>query len=58
MTLIITYWKPAIAVGASGETLIKGTHNKSINETVVWGCSVATGMRRSRRSLKRRIYEG
>ena len=28
-----------LAVGASGETLIKGTHNKSINKTVVWGYS-------------------
>ena len=37
--MIPAKWKPALAVGASGETLIKGTHNKSINKTVVWGYS-------------------
>ena len=37
------------------ETLIKSAHNKSTNKTVVWGYSVAIGMRRGRRSLKRMI---
>ena len=37
--------KPVPTVGVSRETLIKGTHNKSINKTVVWGYSIVTGMR-------------
>ena len=55
--LVTVSWKPALAVDASRETLIKGTHNKSINQTVVWRYSIVTGIRRGRRSLKRRIDE-
>ena len=50
--------KPMLAVGVSGETLIKGTHNKSINKTVVWGYSIVTGMRCGQCNLKRRICKG
>ena len=45
-------------VGASGGTLIKGAHNKSIDKTVIWGYSIVTGMRCGQCSLIKWIYEG
>ena len=42
-------------LGQVGKHYSKGTHNKSINKTVVWGYSIATGMRQG---LKRRRTAG
>ena len=51
-------WKPVLTVGASGETLIKREHNKSVIRLLYGGYGVTTGMGRGRRRLYQKEDSG